>query len=484
MKRVLILIFAFALIFASCMVTSDLESEVGSKASKDESSELNGGFGMNDYSDDLESGNDVEGDDDFESTDDFESSETTDSSEAEGDSQYEDNSDVIDGGDGGMNNYTYFKGVWLTQFDLRNIHLSNGVQRDRESFIELSSMVLENVKNDGYNSVIVQVRPYADSFYPSEYYPVSNYVSGAFGNEEIYDPIEILVELAHEYGLEFHAWLNPMRGMKDTEIIDVPDKYPIKQWYNDNDLRSKYLSLFNGRYYLNPAYEEVRALIANGAYEVTSKYDIDGVHIDDYFYPTTDITFDAISYADYISNGGNKSLAEFRYNNLDLMVGSMYSAIKSADEDVVFGISPAGNIDNTYKLMYADVYKWCSEPGYLDYICPQIYFGLEHATHDFVKIYNVWQSIVRQEDIRIYVGMTLGKAESGVDNYAGSGKDEWANNKDVLKRCIDYLNTRDECSGIVLFCYQYMYDPITGESVAKTFEERDNLKSSLLNLGN
>ena len=481
MKKVLILIFAFVLIFASCMTTADIESEVSSKASKNESSEHDSRVDKSEDSADLESSDDTESGVDDEGSSDAEGSDSTEISDTEDVSQDDDRSDVDDEK---MNNYTYFKGVWLTQFDLLNIHLSNGVQRDRESFVELSRTVFNNIKNDGYNSVIVQVRPYADSYYPSEYYPVSNYVSGTFGNEDIYDPIEILVELAHECELEFHAWLNPMRGMKDTEIIDVPDKYPIKQWYNDADLRSKYLSLYNGRYYLNPAYDEVRKLIANGAYEVTSRYEIDGVHIDDYFYPTTDLAFDAISYSEYIAKGGNMSLAEFRYNNLDLMVSSMYSAIKSADKDAVFGISPAGNIDNTYKLMYADVYKWCSEPGYLDYICPQIYFGLEHATHDFVKIYNVWRSIVTQEGIRIYVGMTLGKAESGVDNYAGSGKDEWANNKDVLKRCVEYLSARGECSGVVLFCYQHMYDPITGESVEKTAEERANLKSSLLNLGN
>ena len=158
--------------------------------------------------------------------------------------------------------------------------------------------------------------------------------------------------------------------------------------------------------------------------------------------------------------------------------------IKDSNKKIVFGISPAGNIDNTYKLMYADVYKWCSEDGYIDYICPQIYFGLEHETHDFISVYNTWSNIVTNENVKMTVGITLGKAIAGVDNYAGSGKNEWSENKDVIKRCLEYLKTRENCSGIFVFCYQHMYDPISGESVEATKAERENMKNILSEIGN
>lgn len=376
----------------------------------------------------------------------------------------------------------YMKAVWVTQFDLKNILLKDDIQRDKESFLKLSEVMFENVINEGYNTVIVQVRPYADSFYDSNIYPTSNYLTGKFGIDSTYDPFALLVDMAHNKGLEIHAWINPMRAMTVKEINDVPDKYIIKKWY-DSDKNGKYLVEIGGRLYLNPAYEDVRKLIASGAGEVAEKYNIDGVHIDDYFYPTTEESFDKEAYDEYKNNGGTNSLDKFRNNNLDLMVSEMYKSIKASNENIVFGISPAGNIDNTYKLMYADVYKWCSEEGYIDYICPQIYFGLEHGTHDFISVYNTWSNIVTNENVKMTVGITLGKAIAGEDKYAGKGKNEWSDNKDVIKRCLEYLNSKDDCNGVFVFCYQHMFDPISGESVEATKDERENMKSVLLGLG-
>ena len=382
-----------------------------------------------------------------------------------------------------VNNYEYMKAVWLSQFDLKPIYQSGGKQRSEIEFKILIKKVLDNLKKDGYNTIIVQVRPYADSFYPSEYYPISNFVSGKFGDEDIYDPFEIIIDLAHEREFSVHAWLNPMRGMTTKEIITVPEKYLVKQWYVNEDTKGKYIVELNDRLYLNPAYYEVRSLIANGAKEVCEKYNVDGVHIDDYFYPTTDASFDKYAFDEFRNNGGKSTLDKFRNEMLDLMVSEIYSSIKSIDEKILFGVSPAGNINNTYKQLYADVYKWCSEEGYLDYICPQIYFGLEHATYDFVSVYNTWKSIIKNDDIRLVVGMTLGKAKQGFDNYAGSGKNEWSEHKDIIKRCMEYLLDKDECSGISIFCYQYMYDALSGVSVVETKIERDNMFNILQDLG-
>lgn len=381
-------------------------------------------------------------------------------------------------------NYDFMKAVWLSQFDLENVYKNGDAQRDEEEFISLMTVILDNLKNDGYNTVMVQVRPYADSFYPSEVYPISGYVSGKYGIESIYDPFEIIIALAHERELSVHAWINPMRAMKSNEIVDVPDKYLIKQWYNDQNKYGNYIVDYKGRLYLNPAYAEVRKLISDGAKEVCEKYNIDGVHMDDYFYPTTEASFDSTAYGEYKANGGKNSLNNFRYENLNLMVSGIYNSLKELDENLVFGISPAGNINTTYQNYYTDVYKWCSEEGFIDYICPQIYFGLEHGSFDFKKVYNTWNFIIKTDKVKLIVGMTLGKAQSGVDNYAGSGKNEWSENKDVIKRCFQWLDSQSDCFGISMFSYQYMYDPVTGTSVAETQQERDNGKSALAELGN
>ena len=378
-------------------------------------------------------------------------------------------------------NHSYVKAVWLTQFDLLPVYRNGETQRDKSSFTELMKTVLDNLKNDGYNTIFVQVRPNADSFYPSEFYPISYYVSGQYGVEDIYDPFEIIVNLAHERNLSVHAWLNPMRAMKTSQISGISDKYYIKKWYKDE--LGRFVIDRNGQLYLNPAYESVRNLIANGAAEVCAKYNIDGVHIDDYFYPTTENSFDALSYAEYKQNGGTKSLTQYRYENVNKMVALMYKTIKSVNKELLFGVAPEGNINNTYSYAYTDVYKWCREDGFIDYICPQIYFGLEHQTHDFKKIFGIWNNIVENERIRVFIGMTLEKADKGVDNYAGSGKTEWENNKDVLRRCLEFLQTQPDCTGVSFFSYQFMYDSLTGVPDAETRTERDNMKPILSELG-
>ena len=122
--------------------------------------------------------------------------------------------------------------------------------------------------------------------------------------------------------------------------------------------------------------DEVRQLIAEGAAELAENYDIDGLHFDDYFYPTTAEDFDAQCFS---AQTEFDDLAKWRLNNISLMVGEIYSAVKAVDKDILVGVSPQGNMENNYEYMYADVKKWCSEEGYIDYICPQIYFGYENS---------------------------------------------------------------------------------------------------------
>lgn len=377
----------------------------------------------------------------------------------------------------------YVKAVWLSQYDLFSVYTDGGEQRSLDAFVPMINRVLSNVAKDGYNTVIVQVRPFGDALYPSALYPPSRYASGSYSKELEYDPFAVIIDQAKALNLSVHAWINPMRLMKASEIKLIDDAYLVKRWYNDSDKKGDVIVELNERWYLNPAYPEVRKLIAEGAKEICEKYDVDGIHMDDYFYPTTETGFDAASYRAYKENGGTLSLAKFRYENVNAMVREIYAAVKSVDEDILFGISPMGNLEQGYSTLYTDVYTWCKEDGYIDYICPQIYFGLEHQTHDFKTVFNTWESIIKNRNVALWAGMTLGKAQSGVDNYAGSGKNEWAEHKDVLKRCTEYLQKQDACTGVVLFCYQYMYDPVTGATVQETLEERTNLKDALEALG-
>ena len=376
-------------------------------------------------------------------------------------------------------NYENVKAMWLSQYDLLPIYTDGGVQRAEQDFRKRIKDILENVRALGINTIFVQVRPFADSFYPSEIYPVSSYVSGGYGNGISYDPFAIILEEGHLLGLSVHAWINPLRAMREAEIVSVSDAFKIKEWYNDPTRKGRYIVSVSERWYLNPAYEEVRALVASGVSEIVRLYDVDGIHIDDYFYPTTDESFDAHSYGRYREGGGVLSLADFRRENINSLIKELYSAVKSENETVLFGVSPAGNMKNNYNELYADVALWCASEGYIDYLCPQIYFGFEHSICSFDKLCREFSEMIKADGVKLIFGMSLGKAKSGYDQYAGSGKYEWRDNKDILYRQLKYTETVENCSGVSYFSYQYFYDVLTGERVEETAAETDKLKSLL-----
>ena len=371
-------------------------------------------------------------------------------------------------------NYDDMKAMWISQFDMKSVYCVGTSQRPRAQYTVLVEKMLDNVKANGFNTVILQMRPYADSMYPSEYYPASSYACGAYGKGFTYDPIEIFIELAHERGLSIHAWINPMRGMLVSEIGAISNKYLIKQWYTNRSTRGRLVCVVDNRLYLNPAYAEVRGLIIDGAREILEKYQVDGLHMDDYFYPTTAVSFDSKEYNEYWISGGRKTLTGFRREKLNKLVSGLWSMTKSVSEELVFGISPAGIMSNVTDKQYADVIEWCSMEGYIDYICPQVYFGLEHQSYDFVKVCNEWQSIIKTDSVKLVIGMSLGKAKAKVDNYAGTGMYEWREHDDILKRCLEYTKSLEKCTGVSYFCYQYFYDPISGREVSETAAERKN----------
>ncbi len=358
-------------------------------------------------------------------------------------------------------NYEDMKAMWLSQYDLADVYTSDGQQREKSDFTAHIEKIMDNVVSIGINTVIVQVRPFADSMYPSEHYPMSAFVTGECGRGADYDPFEIIVEKAHERDLSVHAWINPLRAMTENEIKNVPQSFKIREWHDRSD--GRYVVSVSGRLYLDPAYEEVRELICNGISEIVNLYDVDGVHMDDYFYPTTDERFDSLAYSDYKSQGGTRERAQFRRDNINKLVSEIYSAVKRKNTDLIFGISPSGVMSNNYNKLYADVATWCGSEGYIDYICPQVYFGFEHSTCDFVKVCREFSDMIRSDNIRLIIGMSLGKALSEYDQYAGDGKYEWRDNKDILARELEHTKALPKCKGVSYFCYQYFFDSTGAE---------------------
>ena len=363
------------------------------------------------------------------------------------------------------------KAIWLTQFDLEPVYQQAARQRDREDFTQKARLIFQNIHQMGFNTVFLQLRPNADSMYPSKIYPQSGYVTGLYGRPADYDPVEILVELARQEGLSIHAWINPMRAMKKENVSLLKTDTALGQLAA---AQQDALVLVENTWYLDPGWPQVRRLIVDGAREAMTRYGFDGLHMDDYFYPTTAPEFDRKSYEIL---GGGRDLDDFRRQNLNSLVRELYNAAHEAGG--VFGVSPAGNIETVYHAHFADVYTWCGEPGYLDYICPQVYFGLAHETHDFVSVSQTFSKIIHNDSVSLLVGMTFGKALSLEDPYAGSGKEEWAENRDVLARSLATLADLPHIKGVSVFCYSYLRDPLTGQAVEKTRAEQENFFPNL-----
>lgn len=372
-------------------------------------------------------------------------------------------------------NYDKMKAMWISQFDFEQIYCRGTKQQAKTTFKRFVAQTLDNIKNLGFNTVIVQLRPNADSFYPSEYYPWSHFINGSYGKFADYDPLEIFIEEAHARDLSFHAWINPMRAMsvEDSKLIDP--SYPMAGWLKDKS-KSRYLYVgeYAGKpsYYFNVYYEEVRQLIINGAAEIVRYYDVDGVHMDDYFYPGNDSAMDNQELKTEKAKNATMTLKKLRNQSLNKLVSGIYSAVKEENKNVIFGIAPAGNINNVRSIHYADVDTWCGKPGYIDYIMPQIYWGFEHNVCPFAETYQLWSKLCCDE-VKFMVGLTFANAIYG---YNGEYFDEFINNKDIYKKTYEYMNAQSNFEGFSIFCYQYFYDPKTGIQRVETTEE---LKNSL-----
>lgn len=366
-------------------------------------------------------------------------------------------------------NYEYMKGIWLYQYSSESLFRNNGVQRDEADYTALVEKICSNLERDGFNTLFLQVRGHGDSFYPSELYPPSRYCVADYDSVFIYDPLEIFTEIAHKHGISLHAWLNPYRLLTEKQMQDVPDSYKIKQWYNEK--RGDYIIALDGRYYANPAYAEVQQLVIDGAVEICRNYNIDGIHIDDYFYPSgvTD-SFDYIAYADL---GAGRTLKQFRYDSVNSLVKGLYDAIHAVDPDLKFGISPAGNMSNNRGYLSADIDTWCTTSGYIDYIAPQVYWSFDYY-RDFAKFdicSENWGDLVTCEDVDLVIGMGLYRTVNAEYSESDPG---WYLYKDNVKRMLEFTYDYEKASGFIMFDYCSMYDVFTGEYRSEINEEREN----------
>lgn len=305
-------------------------------------------------------------------------------------------------------------------------------------------MIISNLVSDDFNLLILHVRPFSDSIYPSKIFPTSKYIGNV-----TFDVLNYFIDKCHNYGIDVHAWINPYRISSSKDFI-IDESHPAYSFVGTNNI-----GILDSGIYYNPSSSLVTSLIISGIEEIISNYDIDGICFDDYFYPGGEI--DKESYALYVGSGGALSLSEYRLLNIKNMISSVYSSIKKLDKSIVFGISPQGNIDNNYSSVYLDVKSILSSTGYVDYIMPQIYFGFENGSKPFKDTILEWNNLIKVNSVDLIPALALYKSGSE-DKWAGSGKEEWINNTDILKRQIIYAREVSNYSGFAIFRYEFFYN--------------------------
>ncbi len=338
--------------------------------------------------------------------------------------------------------------VWLSYLDLAPMLTG----KTKAQFSSSIGKAFDNIAETGFNTVIVQVRPFADALYDSDYFPWSYLCTGSEGQNPGYDPLAVMVSAAHSRGLQIEAWLNPYRVRSSGSTKQLCDDNQASIWLDEGS--DAVVEYQNGIYY-NPASAEARQLIINGVEELVENYDVDGIHMDDYFYPNPDRSFDAESYAAY---EGNLSLANWRRQNVNTLVKEIYATVKSADASVRFGISPTGNNDNNYSQQYADVKKWVQNSGYVDYICPQIYWGYDHATMPYAETVASWNSMVTSPSVKLIVGI-------GAYRLGESG--EWNGSSDLLASMVKTARKASSYGGVAMYRYDSLYNSTVPKQAAR-----------------
>lgn len=351
-----------------------------------------------------------------------------------------------------------YKAFWFSYYDY-TAYRAKYKKRNATTFKKYFTQAVKKGKSLGMNCIIVHVRPFGDAMYKSKYFPWSKCISGKQGKNPGYDPLKIMTQVAHANGMKIEAWINPYRvASGSTNYKKLSTKNPARKWHNKKKTRRNVLA-YKGSLYYNPAKAQVRNLIVNGVKEIVENYDVDGIHMDDYFYPAfsssnVNSAFDAKEYRASTMAKGKQNIVSFRREQVNMLVKAIHSAVKSIDPSVTFGISPAGNIDNLTSRYsyYVDINKWLNSSDYVDYICPQIYWGFKHSYAKFDRVTNRWMNAAKSKKVKVYIGIAVYRAGHNIG--AGSAeRREWRSDANILKKQVQYARKKG-CDGFAFFDYQ------------------------------
>lgn len=286
------------------------------------------------------------------------------------------------------------RAVWFSYSDLAKFSYES-----RDAFIEDFSEALRVVDNYKNNTIIVQVRPFADALYQSKIYPISKVI--CHRSSLSFDPLEEMIKLAHKKGISIEAWINPYHiSLNKNTYQNFMELSSKKSWLEDTKQSIGYATY---KYIFNPESQDVRDYIIAGVKEIVENYEVDGIHFDDYF---------------YIEGTHGETTQGQRMDNVNMLIQDVYQSIKSINSNIVFGISPQGNYENCVNEG-ADVDTWLKEDGYVDYIMPQVYwsdqYGPDGKTRMFTDRIELYAGLKRQKTVMLYAGLALYQSGEELD---------------------------------------------------------------------
>jgi len=355
---------------------------------------------------------------------------------------------------------TEMRGLWVTTAYNLDWPTRQGLTND-ELRAETNA-ILARAANQGINAIFLQVRPTADAFYQSEIFPWSRLLTGTQGvaPPDGFDPLEYWITQAHAKGIEVHAWLNPYRvtfpNQHITDPAQLAENHPAR--LNPSTVIAYGTSLF-----FDPGNPAARQIILDGVEELLRNYNLDGIHLDDYFYPSRNFP-DGASFA---AHGAGMDLHDWRRENVNTLVRNLQTLVRETNPRARFGISPVAIWKNnttdplgsatrgneSFHSMYADTRRWVTE-GWVDYIAPQIYWytGFEIACYDVVLSW--WEDVVRGTGVDLYIGHAVYREVEGRANWSGE-----------LVRQLERNARSDVVRGSIFFRERHMNSPV-GEAIA------------------
>mgnify|MGYP006281460097 CR=1 FL=1 len=314
--------------------------------------------------------------------------------------------------------------------------------------------IFDEMEDLNMNAAIFQVRSGCDAIYNSNLEPWSRWLTGTEGvaPSPYWDPLQFAIDEAHKRGIELHAWFNPYRARPESSYTHAPNHIA--------NTRPDLVVNYDGQQWLNPGEPDVMEHSLNVVMDVVSRYDIDGVHFDDYFYPYPDGPFpDDATYQRYLNGGGTLDLGDWRRQNVDTFVKMVYDAIKAEKPEVRFGLSPFGIWRNNvpsgivgfdaYSQIYADSRKWINE-GWIDYFSPQIYWAIDPPDQSFTALLDWWIS-ENDQNRHVWPGMAL---------YKMAGSNDWPANEIV--RQITEARNRPQSRGTIGFRMENLQTNLKG----------------------